>query len=85
MRTTPFVLVSLAILAVTFSGFGLLVAAAASPAAIPAPRLIDLAVHGEPNGSGSTLYRLWDDGLIETNRRTCDTCSWHGWAVVSGE
>lgn len=84
MRTTS-TIITLTILAIAL---GLLLTAglsatAAPPAtAIPAPKLIDLAVHGEPNGSGSTLYRLWDDGLTEINRRNCDGCAWSGWSAV---
>ena len=59
--------------------------AAAPPDVIQAPRIVNLAVHGEPTGSGSTVYRLWTDGLIEHNRRECAGCPWLGWFVVSGD
>ena len=44
--------------------------------------VVALAVHGEFDGTGSTVYRLWDDALIQVNSRTCTGCAWAGWVDV---
>lgn len=47
------------------------------------PVIIGLAAHGTPPEFGSTIFRLWDDGLIEVNRRpTLSNNSWVGWRIV---
>ncbi len=44
--------------------------------------VIDIATHGEFDGTGSTIFRLWSDGLVEQNRTACVGCGWAGWVVV---
>ena len=87
MRSTSLTIVGLAILAVASSAVGLLVATAiaTAPDTLPGPRIIGLSVHGETNSTGSTVYRLWNDGQIEYNRRECSGCQWLGWFSVLGD
>jgi hypothetical protein len=48
----------------------------------PAARVVGIAAHGEFDGTGSTIYRVWNDGLVEVNRARCDGCGWAGWVIV---
>lgn len=48
------------------------------------PKVVGIAAHSGINGSGSTIYRIWDDGLVEQNK-TCPMSEWCGWTIVPEE
>lgn len=50
-----------------------------------APVVVGITAHAGINHQGSTVYRVWSDGLVEKNRTTVTTCGneqWCGWIVV---
>ncbi len=53
-----------------------------APMASPPAIVVGIAAHGEFDGTGSTIYRVWSDGLVEQNRTACVGCGWAGWAMV---
>ncbi len=53
-----------------------------TPRPVPPAIVVGIATHGEFDGTGSTIYRVWSDGLVEVNRTACAGCGWAGWVVV---
>ena len=47
------------------------------------PKVVGIAAHSKANNLGSTIYRVWDDGLVEQNVTGCG--GWCGWTTVPDE
>lgn len=46
--------------------------------------VVGMAAHSYFDGSGSIIYRVWNDGMVEKNRQQSTACggTWCGWTTV---
>lgn len=51
---------------------------------IVAPVVVGMSSHSYFDGSGSIIFRVWDDGMVEKNRQDSNACggTWCGWVTV---